>query len=144
MTAGRTVEYYLVTDSTDGARSGGDRGYLRVEWSGADPSFVMVAPLHEALEELGAFAADAEAAWPAPAGDPYFYIEPGSIEEYLEAFSSTNWSDYLTPGRIRDTLGVTDAHAAEMVGLAAREAQRLTELLHAARAQGCGLLAVVF
>lgn len=137
--AASVCEYYLT--ASDGV---GDVDWMRIEWDGPDPSFVLLAPLHEALEELGAFAADAEAAWPGSQGTPYFWITDDVVPAVREVFSVTNWADFLTPGRIRDTLGVTDRHAAEMVELAVREAERLTELLRAADDQGCGLFCVVY
>jgi hypothetical protein len=139
--AGATVEYYLVAESTG---AGPAYRYMRFEWEGPDPSFVMLAPLHEALDELGAFTADAEAVWPGSPGEPYFYVEPGSVDPLQAVFASTEWQDFLTAGRIRDALGVSDMHAAEMLDLAVREAERLTELLRAAQLEGCGLLAIVY
>ena len=134
MPAATAVEYYLTADD----------GYMRVDWEGPEPSFVMLAPLHEALEELGVFAADAEAAWPGDTGVPYFVIGAGDVGSVLDVFEGTEWGDFITAGRIRDTLGVSDEHAGEMVELSVREAERLTELLRLASAHGAGLLAVVF
>lgn len=128
------VEYYLVTHE----------GHFKFNWPDRDPSFIMLAPLHEALLELGAFNADAEAAWPGNAGEPYFLIGAEIAPELLEVFEATDWTDYLTPGRIRDVIGVSDKHAEEMVDLAVNETIRLTELLRAATERGAGLLCVVF
>ncbi len=128
------VEYYLVTDD----------GYLKVEWAGREPAFIMLAPLHEALMELGVFATDAEAAWPGETGEAYFYVPAASAAELHDVFKTTAWDDFVTPGRIRDTIGVSDEHAVEMVDLTIAESARLTELLHAATEHGAGLLCVVF
>ncbi|GEM_PF-2049227 len=128
------MEYYLVSKEN----------YFKFEWQGADPSFVMLAPLHEALEELGAFTADAEGAWPGSEGTAYFYIPDGNTPEIGALFSSLDWEGFLTVGRIRDTLQISQTHAQELIEPALREADRLTELLRTATEHQAGLLCVVY
>lgn len=129
-----TVEYYLVHDG----------GYMKFEWEGPDPSFVMVAPLEGALHEMGVFDADPAGLWPAEVGTPWFVVPGAAVGGLAEVFAEIPWNDYLTPTRIRDSLEVGAAHAEALVELALVEAARLTELLHAAAAHGADLLCVVY
>jgi len=135
MSGPTTVEYYLLTAAG---------GFMKFEWDGPDPSFVMLAPLEEALGDLGAFEADAAAVWPADVGTPYFLISAESCAGTADVFSCTPWSDYLTPGRIAATLGVSAEHAAELVDLALAESERITDLLRVAAGHDAGLLCIVY
>lgn len=98
----QTVEYYLVRDG----------GFMKFEWEGPDPSFVVVATLEGALREMGVFELDPTDLWPAAVGTPWFVVPATATADLAEVFAETPWVDFLTPGRIRDTLGVSDEHAA--------------------------------
>lgn len=130
----QTVEYYLVHDG----------GFMKFEWEGPDPSFVVVATLEGALREMGVFELDPTDLWPAAVGTPWFVVPATATADLAEVFAETPWVDFLTPGRIRDTLGVSDEHAAALVELALVESARLTELLREAGAHGADLLCVVY
>lgn len=128
------VEFYLVRDGA----------YMKFEWEGPDPSFVLLAPLEGALHDLGIFDTDPVGAWPAEVGTPWFLVPAAAAAELADIFDETPWRDFLTPARIRDSLGVSDTHAGEMVELALVESARLTRLLHAAGDHGADLLCVVY
>lgn len=134
MAGPEAVEYYLVRDG----------GFIKFEWEGRDPSFVMLAPLESALHELGLFDTDTTGVWPAAVGTAWFVVPAAATAQLADIFDETPWRDFLTPARIRDSLGVSDAHAAELVELAIGESARLAEILHVAGDHGADLLCVVY
>ncbi len=132
--AGSVVEYYLVRPDS----------YFKVEWVGPDPSFVMLAPIHPALEEHGVFTADAAAVWPGVEGEPYFYIDASQCDAIGSSLENLDWNSQLSPVNIRDTLSISDEHAQELTPLARREADRLVQLCKMASDKTAGLLCVVY
>lgn len=129
-----TVEYYLLRDG----------GFIKFEWEGPDPSYVVVAPLEDALREMGVFDVDPSGLWPAEVGTAWFVVPAGAAGDLAAVFADTPWVDFLTAGRIRDSLGVSDDHAAALVELTLVESARLTEILRAADAHDADLLCVVY
>jgi hypothetical protein len=132
--AHQTVEYYLVAGDS----------YFRVEWAGADPAFVVVAPLQEVLAGVGAFDNNAVAVWPGETGTPYFYLPAAEAPGVAAILADFDWDSFVTAGRIRDTLGVSDESGAELVDRVMREAHRLCELTRLAAEESTGLLCVVY
>lgn len=134
MTKAEVVEYYLVRDG----------GFVKFEWEGPDPSFVLVALFEEALQMMGVFDADTAGVWPATVGTPWFLVPAAAAGELAEVCVEVPWRDFLTPARVRDSLGVREDHAAAMADLAMVESVRLTELLRAAADHDADLLCIVY